>query len=162
MQIWNSAALWLLLWCVTLNNIKLIPCFYLVLALSFIAYSTECWFINVNSFLLLFSFYLVLAFLFVSHIFWVWEFGIPNSRIPNSMTYLNFGLYYLLLLFPSNVLFVPVSISIWSLFYNYEKHADPNRTRNEIKIILNGIMQNNNTLFPLFALFSLNLLSTPV
>ena len=45
-----------------------------------------------------------------------------------------------LLLFPSNVLFVPVSISIYSLFYIYEKHADPSRTRNEIKIILNEII----------------------
>ena len=27
------------------------------------------------------------------YIFWVWEFGIPNSRIPNLVTDLNFGLY---------------------------------------------------------------------
>ena len=84
MQIWNSAALWLLLWCVTLNNIKLIPCFYLVLALSFIVYSTECWFINVNSFLLLFSFYLVLAFLFICLIFF--EFESLGSQTHESQT----------------------------------------------------------------------------
>ena len=40
-------------------------------------------------------FYLDSALLFICIIFfWVWEFGIPNSRVPNSVTNLNFGLSY--------------------------------------------------------------------
>ena len=51
------------------------------------------------SFFFICFFYLVIAllFIFVMYIFfWVWEFGMTNSGIPNSVTDLNFGLYYLL------------------------------------------------------------------
>ena len=44
-----------------------------------------------SSFVFLFCFSL---FIFITYMFWVWEFGIPNSRIRNSVIDLNFGLYY--------------------------------------------------------------------
>ena len=51
------------------------------------------------SFFVFCFFYLVLDLLFICiiYIFLYWEFGIPNSQIPNSVIDLNFGLFYPLL-----------------------------------------------------------------
>ena len=53
-------------------------------------------------FFFFFCFYLVLALVFICIMFFLsWEFGIPDSRNPTSVTDLNYDLYYLL-----NVLYV--------------------------------------------------------
>ena len=65
-----------------------------------IVYSIECWFVNVNFvFFFFFCFFLCdfssFIYLYRIYIFWVWEFGILNSQIPNLVTVLHFYLYYL-------------------------------------------------------------------
>ena len=53
-----------------------------------------------NFFFFVFFFFCFLfsfsSFIYLYHksIFFVWEFGVPNSQIPNSVIDLNFGLYY--------------------------------------------------------------------
>ena len=60
----------------------------------FIVLNVDLWLLTMFSFF--FCFLFCFSWFFLSYFFWVWEFGIRLSRIPNSVTDLNFGLYYLL------------------------------------------------------------------
>ena len=89
-----------------------------------IVYGIECWFINVNFFFLfLFFIWFYFFYLFSSYIFFLsLRVRNPNSRIPNSVTDLDFGLYYPLLqeiLLLLNIVFFRRSILFYFKYCTY-------------------------------------------